>query len=213
MARRPVGLLPLAPKKVSDSFLSASLLLLLLFDPFGNAPVMTVLLKDVPGERRPRVIARECLVAWLALLSFMWVGDEVMRVLQLSQTSLGIAGGVLLFLISLRMIFPQPAGVFGEWSGGEPFIVPLAIPLIAGPSAVAMVMLLVSREPERFWTWAGAMSAAMLVTTAVLMAAGPLLRRLGERGTAAVERLTGLLLCAVAIQMLLDGIRSFAASL
>lgn len=198
---------------MSDSFLSASLLLLLLFDPFGNAPVMTVLLKDVPAERRLRVIARECMVAWLALLSFMWVGDEVMRVLQLSQTSLGIAGGVLLFLISLRMIFPQPAGVFGEWAGGEPFIVPLAIPLIAGPSAMAMVMLLVSREPERFWTWAGAMSAAMLVTTTVLMAAGPLLRRLGERGTAALERLTGLLLCAVAIQMLLDGIRSFAVSL
>jgi small neutral amino acid transporter SnatA (MarC family) len=136
-----------------------------------------------------------------------------MRVLQLSETSLGIAGGVLLFLIALRMIFPQPDGVFGEWSGGEPFIVPLAIPLIAGPSAMAMVMLLVSREPERFYTWMGAMSAAMAVTTLVLLAAGPLMRRLGERGTTALERLMGLLLCAVAIEMLLAGVRRFAESL
>lgn len=198
---------------MSDSFLSASILLLLLFDPFGNAPVMTVLLKDVPKERRQRVVLRECFFAWLALLAFMWAGESVMRVLQLSQTSLGIAGGVLLFLIALRMIFPQPAGVFGEWTGGEPFVVPLAIPLIAGPSAMAMVMLLVSREPERFWTWAGAMSAAMAVTTCVLLAAGPLIRRLGERGTAALERLMGLLLCAVAVEMLLTGLRSFVASL
>jgi MarC family membrane protein len=198
---------------MSDSFLSASILLLLLFDPFGNAPVMTVLLKDVPPARRRFVILRECVVAWIALLVFMYAGETVMRVLQLSETSLGIAGGVLLFLIALRMIFPQPDGVFGEWSGGEPFIVPLAIPLIAGPSAMAMVMLLVSREPERFYTWMGAMSAAMAVTTLVLLAAGPLMRRLGERGTTALERLMGLLLCAVAIEMLLAGVRRFAESL
>jgi MarC family membrane protein len=198
---------------VSDSFLSASILLLLLFDPFGNAPVMTVLLKDVPRERRHRVILRECVAAWVALVVFMYAGESVMRVLQLSQTSLGIAGGVLLFLIALRMIFHQPDGVFGEWAGGEPFIVPLAIPLIAGPSAMAMVMLLVSREPERFYTWMGAMSAAMAVTTVVLLAAGPLIRRLGERGTSAVERLMGLLLCAIAVEMLLTGIRSFAESI
>ena len=198
---------------MSDSFLSASILLLLLFDPFGNAPVMTVLLKDVPPARRRFVILRECVAAWIALLVFMYAGETVMRVLQLSETSLGIAGGVLLFLIALRMIFPQPDGVFGEWSGGEPFIVPLAIPLIAGPSAMAMVMLLVSREPERVYTWMGAMSAAMAVTTLVLLAAGPLMRRLGERGTTALERLMGLLLCAVAIEMLLAGVRRFAESL
>ena len=198
---------------MSDSFLSASLLLLLLFDPFGNAPVMTVLLKEVPRERRHRVILRECFAAWMALVVFMYAGESVMRVLQLSQTSLGIAGGVLLFLIALRMIFPQPDGVFGEWSGGEPFIVPLAIPLIAGPSAMAMVMLLVSREPDRFYTWIGAMSVAMVVTTLVLLAAGPLIRRLGERGTSAIERLMGLLLCAIAVEMLLTGIRSFAESI
>ena len=161
---------------MSNSFLSASLLLLLLFDPFGNAPVMTVLLKDVPKERRQQVVLRECFFARLALLLFMWAGESVMRLLQLSQTSLGIAGGVLLFLIALRMIFPQQDGVFGEWTGGEPFIVPLAIPLIAGPSAMAMMMMLVSREPERFWTWMGAMSAAMAVTTCILLAAGPLIR-------------------------------------
>ena len=198
---------------MSDSFLSASILLLLLFDPFGNAPVMTVLMKDVPLERRRRVILRECCAAWLALVLFMYAGESVMRVLQLSETSLGIAGGVLLFLIALRMIFHQPDGVFGEWSGGEPFIVPLAIPLIAGPSAMAMVMLLVSREPERFYTWLGAMSAAMAVTTVVLLAAGPLIRRLGERGTAALERLMGLLLCAISIEMLLTGIRNFIDTL
>ena len=198
---------------MADSFLSASMLLLLLFDPFGNAPVMTVLLKDVPVERRRRVILRECFAAWLALVLFMYAGESVMRVLQLSQTSLGIAGGVLLFLIALRMIFPQPDGVFGEWAGGEPFIVPLAIPLIAGPSAMAMVMLLVSREPEHFYTWMGAMSAAMAITTAVLLAAGPLIRHLGERGTAALERLMGLLLCAIAVEMLLAGFRRFAESL
>ena len=149
---------------MADSFLSASMLLLLLFDPFGNAPVMTVLLKDVPVERRRRVILRECFAAWLALVVFMYAGESVMRVLQLSQTSLGIAGGVLLFLIALRMIFPQPDGVFGEWAGGEPFIVPVAIPMIAGPSGMAAVMLLGSQEPGRMWEWMLALATAWLAT-------------------------------------------------
>lgn len=198
---------------MSDSFVSATLLLLLLCDPFGNIPTVAAMLRPLPKPRHRLIILRECAIAWLALLAFLYMGESVMRLLQLSQTSLGIAGGILLFLIALRMVFPQPKGVFGAPAVGEPFIVPLAIPLLAGPSAMAMVMLLATREPQRLATWAGALSVAMACTTVILLSSESLIQKLGERGTAALEKLMGLLLSAIAVEMLLAGIRGFVESL
>ena len=136
-----------------------------------------------------------------------------MQWLQLTETSLAIAGGIILFLIALRMVFRHPEGVFGDPPGAEPFLVPLAVPSIAGPSALATVMLMVSRDPAHLATWLGALSAAMLAATVVMLLAHRLQAWLGERGMMAAERLMGLLLTAIAVQMLLDGVRTFVAGI
>jgi MarC family membrane protein len=198
---------------MDQSVLSASFLLFLILDPFGNMPIAAALLRSVPPQRRPRVVLRECLIAYAVLMVFLLFGQYMMTFMNLSQTSLGIAGGVVLLLISLRMIFPDGGPLFGDEAEGEPLIVPLAIPAIAGPSSMAMVMLLVSREPDRMWAWTGALTLAMLFSTAVLVSGGWVMRWLGERGTKAMERLAGLILSTIAVEMLLGGIRTFVESL
>jgi MarC family membrane protein len=190
---------------------SAAVLLLLVIDPFGNVPIVIAALADVPARRRVRVVLRECFVAYAVLLAFMLGGRLFLHWLQLSEVSLAIAGGIILFLIALRMVFRHPEGVFGDRPGAEPFIVPLAVPSIAGPSALAAVMLMASRDPVHLLAWVIALSAAMLVATLVMLGAHRLQRALGERGMIAVERLMGLVLTAIAVQMLLDGVRAFVA--
>ncbi len=195
------------------SFISATVLLILVTDPLGNVPLFVTLLKQVPPERRFRIIVREVLIAFALLLLFMLFGQRFLHVMGLTETSLGIAGGVILFLIALRMVFPHPEGVFGAESSGEPFIVPLAIPFIAGPSALATVLLLVSREPQRMPEWLGALTIAMLVSAVVLGFAEKIASLLGEKAMTAVERLMGLILTAIAVQMLLQGIENFVRQL
>lgn len=199
---------------MQSDLLSAAILLLLVIDPFGNVPLVVSTLQSVSRERRVRVVLRECLIAYVLLLAFMFGGHAFLTLMRLSETSLSIAGGVILFLIALRMVFSRhPEGVLGDRVSGEPLIVPLAIPAIAGPSAMATVMLMASREPARIETWVMALSLAMLVTTAVLVGADRLQRLLGERVVRAFERLMGLVLTAVAVEMLLGGIRGFVAQL
>jgi small neutral amino acid transporter SnatA (MarC family) len=192
---------------------SAAFLLLLVIDPFGNVPVVLSVLANVPPARRIRVVLRECIAAYVLLLVFMVGGRTFLHWLQLSEISLAIAGGIILFLIALRMVFRHPEGLFGDPPGSEPFLVPLAVPAIAGPSALATVMLMTSRDPGHLVEWIGALTAAMVVATIVMLAAPKLQRMLGERGMIAVERLMGLVLTAIAVQMLLDGVRGFAGSL
>jgi MarC family membrane protein len=191
---------------------SAAVLLLLVIDPFGNVPIVVAALSNVAPARRARVVLRECLAAYVILLAFMFGGQTFLAWLQLSEVSLAIAGGIILFLIALRMVFRHPEGVFGDAPGEEPFLVPLAIPSIAGPSALATVMLMVSRDPSHRVAWVIALTAAMIAATVVLVAAYRLQRVLGERGMIAVERLMGLVLTALAVQMLLDGVRAFIAT-
>jgi MarC family membrane protein len=198
---------------MTSELFSATILLILVLDPFGNLPVVVAALAKVPPERRPRIVLRECLFAFVILLAFMAGGRTFMQWLQLSDVSLAIAGGIILFLIALRMVFPHPDGVFGEARGGEPFLVPLAVPSIAGPSALATVMLMASRDPGHMGTWVVALSVAMTVTTLVLLAAQRLQAVLGERVVIAFERLMGLVLTALAVEMLLNGIRTFAAQI
>lgn len=191
-------------------FLSAIILLLLVVDPFGNVPLVNAMLVDVPLARRRRVVVRECFIAFVLLAAFMAFGPEILAVMHLSETSLSIAGGVILFMIAIRMVFAHPEGAFGlQQSRGEPLIVPLAIPLIAGPSALATVMLLASREPRELGMLAGALVVALGITTAVLLAGERLQRWMGDRGMQAMARLMGLILTAIAVEMLLGGIRAF----
>ena len=193
-----------------SQFLSAVILLLLVVDPFGNVPLVNAMLADVPLARRRTVIVRECGIAFAVLAAFMAFGPEILAAMHLSESSLSIAGGVILFMIAIRMVFAHPEGAFGLQQGrGEPLIVPLAIPLIAGPSALATVMLLASREPRALGTLAAALVAAMGIATAVLLAGERLQRWMGDRGMQAMARLMGLILTAIAVEMLLDGIRAF----
>ena len=156
---------------------------------------------------------RECCFAFVILLAFMAGGRTFMQWLQLSDVSLSIAGGIILFLIALRMVFPHKDGVFGEMRDGEPYLVPLAVPSIAGPSALATVMLMASRDPGHLTTWVLALSIAMALTALVLVAADRLQAVLGERVVNAFERLMGLVLTALAVEMLLNGVRTFVAQL
>jgi len=195
------------------SFTSAVLILLLVMDPIGNIPLFVSVLRPVKAARRTLVILRECAIAFAVLLVFVFFGAAILGILGLSDPSLTIAGGVILFLIALRMIFRRPEGVFGDTVSGEPFIVPLAIPSIAGPAAIATVMLLVSRAPQRLLEWCLAVSVAMLVTVALLVAADRLAKLAGEQGLLAFERLMGLILTAIAVEMLLRGIETFVRGL
>ena len=197
---------------------SATILLILVMDPFGNMPLVISVLKNVGPAARTRVVLRECAIAYAVLLAFMFGGDRFMHLLRLSDNALAIAGGLILFLIALRMVFPHAEGIFGESApgadeGGGAFIVPLAIPAIAGPSTLATVLLLVSREPQRVFDWVAALSLAMLASTLVMVLAQRISAWIGRRGVIAIERLMGLVLTAIAVEMLLNGVERFIVQL
>ena len=194
-------------------FLSAVILLSLVTDPFGNVPLVNAMLAGVPESRRRLVILRECAIAFALLVTFMLFGHKFLEVMHLSETSLSIAGGVILFMIAIRMVFPGNGHALGEQPGGEPFIVPLAIPFIAGPSALATVMLMATREPAKLGMWALAVTVTMLLVLLILLAGERLQRLMGDRLMQAVERLMGLILTAMAVEMLLGGIRAFVQGL
>jgi MarC family membrane protein len=185
---------------------SAALLLFLILDPLGNIPIFLSLLRSLSPERQRVVLARELLIALGVLLVFLWGGKYALEVMHLRQDSVAIAGGIVLFLIGIRMIFPPPEGLMGELPDGEPFIVPLAIPLVAGPSGMAAVLLMGSNEPDRLGEWSLALLIAWGATAAILFSATYLYKWLGMRVLTAVERLMGMLLVAISVQMFLDGL-------
>ncbi len=194
---------------MDHNFVSAFIVLLLVLDPLGNLPIFITALKSVPPERRKRVVARECIIAFLILLIFMLMGKTLLNLVHLTERSLEVAGGVILFMVAIRMVFPGPGGVFGEVGEKEPFIFPLAVPLIAGPSAMATVLVLASNQPGRLLDWVAALSGATLVTAIVLLAAGRLHKILGDSVVSAIEKLMGLVLAAIAVEMTLAGLRRY----
>ena len=198
---------------MEGSFASAVVILVLVADPLGNIPVFVALLQNVEPARRVRVIVRECVIASAVLVAFMLFGSDILSLLGLSDRSLNIAGGVILLLIALRMVFREDENIFVGLPAGEPFIVPLAIPSIAGPAAIATVILLVSRAPHRMLEWSIAIALAMAVSLLVLLFAERISRLVGARGLYAFERLMGLILSAVAVEMLLRGIEGFVRKL
>jgi MarC family membrane protein len=203
---------------IAMDIISAAIVLLLVMDPFGNIPLVLASMQNIPAERRAMLVMRECGIAFTVLVVFLFGGQAFLSLLGLTENALEIAGGVILFLIALRMVFPHPDGIFGERGNEEqlreePFIVPIAIPAIAGPSALATVMLLVSRDPTRWPAWLGALVLATLVSMAILLGAQRIADWVGRRGITAMERLMGLVLTAIAIQMLLSGIENFIGGL
>ena len=192
---------------------SASVTLFFIMDPLGNIPIFNAVLSRFDSSRRTIVVARELCLALIILLGFLFAGNSILSFLGLSQSSLNIAGGILLFVISLRMIFPKANNAEEFEDSEEPFLVPLAIPLIAGPSTIAILLLLSSSEPDRLFEWSIALFLAWLGTTILLVASPFLLKVLGTRGSRAMERLMGMILVILATQMLLNGIRDFILSL
>ena len=187
---------------------SAVITLFLIMDPLGNVPLFLSVLKNVRPERRRRVLLREILFAYLVLLAFLFFGSFVLQFLELDQETISIAGGIVLFLIAIRMIFPSER--FGESDEleGEPFLVPLAVPLIAGPSTLAVLLLLQRSAPGQVGWLLVALTIAWALTAVILLSSTFLYRLLRQRGLIAVERLMGMLLVMLAVQMFMNGIRA-----
>lgn len=184
---------------------STALTLFLVLDPFGNTPLFHSILSRVPEDRRRRVLVRELLIALGILLLFLFAGPAILSTLGIRASTLNVSGGILLFLIALGMVFPAKS-MFVENEEEEPFIVPLAVPLMVGPSSIALVLLMATKSPQQPIASALAVAVAWACSAVVLLLAPLLLRFLGTKGTRAMERLMGLLLTMIAVQMFLDGI-------
>ena len=195
---------------MDHTFLSALVLLLLVLDPFGSLPVFISVMRQVAPERRTRVALRESALAFAVLLAFMLTGQAFLSLMRLSERSLEVAGGVILLIIAVRMIFASGGEIYAADSKGrEPLIFPLAVPLLAGPSAMATVLLLASRQPERLLAWIGALTVAMVVSAAVLLGADRIRRWIGSSMVSAIEKLMGLVLTAIAVEMILAGLKRY----
>lgn len=189
--------------------LSAATMLFLIMDPLGNLPIVLSILKHIDPKRRRIVLIRELLFALLILMLFLFAGQSVMDFLHVQPETLSISGGIILFIIAIKMIFPSAGSITGLAAGEEPFIVPLATPLIAGPTVIATLLLLSSQNPSQLLELSAAVMLAWGGTFIILLFNGFFHKILGERGLKAVERLMGLLLVMISTQMFLDGIKAY----
>jgi multiple antibiotic resistance protein len=184
--------------------------LFLIMDPLGNIPIFLSVLAKVAPERRRRILIRELFIALAVMLVFLFAGPPILKVLGLSSEAITIAGGLVLMIIAIRMIFPSRGGIMGDEEGDEePLVVPLAVPLIAGPSVLATLVLLTESGPDRTIYWLAALFGAWLLTAVILLSSQFFFRMLGSRGLKAVERLMGMILVSISVQMLLNGFSSF----
>lgn len=194
-----------------DKIFSTAVTLFLIMDPLGNVPIFLAILAKIPPERRKIVLARELLIAFAIMLIFLLIGQVFLDFIGLKRESISVGGGIVLFLISLKMIFPDQGAPYAG-SGGEddePFLVPLAIPLLAGPSILAVLLLFQAQESGHQWDLFAALTIAWLLTAIILWFSNILLKLLKKRGLIAVERLMGMLLVTLAVQMIMDGVKSF----
>lgn len=194
------------------TLVSASVLLFFVMDPLGNVPMFLAALRHVEQARVRRVIVRELVIALAIMIGFLFIGRFLLDMLHISRAALTAGGGVVLLLIALRMVFPSPESPLREEVIGEPFVVPLAIPYTAGPSMLATELLLMTREPERWPVWLGAVCLAWCASAVILFFATNLRLLLGDRGLTAMERLMGMLLVTVGVEMLLQGLSDYLKS-
>jgi len=191
------------------TLVSAAVLLFFVMDPLGNVPLFLSALRHVDPARHRRVILRELLFALGIMIVFLFVGRYLLALLRVSSAALTAAGGVILLVIAMRMIFPTSERTLHEAVRDEPFVVPLAIPYTAGPSVLATELLLMSQEPGRWPAWLAAVCLAWLAGAIILYLASDLRRVLGDRGLVALERLMGMVLVIVAVEMLMQGIAQY----
>ncbi|MGQ0646623.1 MAG: MarC family protein [Gemmatimonadaceae bacterium] len=188
---------------------AATLTLFLVMDPLGNIPFFLASLQQVPAHRHHTVVVRELLIAFGIMIAFLFAGGPLLSLLAISESALRVAGGVILFLIAIRMVFPPASGSAHEDIRGEPFIVPLAIPYVAGPSVLATEMLIMKGDSSRWPEWLAALTLAWLATAIILIAGSRLRSVLGPRAMIAIERLMGMILVAVSVQMFLSGLERY----
>ncbi len=195
-----------------DNFIQTVLTLFIILDPIGLSPIIQSLLKGYSSARQKVIIIRELCFTLGILLVFFFSGEPLLKWLGLQDSTLSISGGILLFLVALGMVFPAKtilaSGDGKKEEQGEPFIVPIAMPLMAGPSSLAMVMLYAaqSKDSLSMWTYAGAIITTVILCACVLFIARKFLRKLGEKGTMALERMMGMLLILISVQMFMNGL-------
>ncbi|SJM37465.1 putative antibiotic transporter [Psychrobacter pasteurii] len=192
---------------------ATALTLFLIMDPLGNIPIFLSVLNKVPEGRRKFIIIRELLIALLLMILFLFAGGSILHTLGLSTEAVAIGGGLVMMIIAIRMIFPTRGGVMSDEDDedGEPFIVPLAVPLIAGPSILATLILLTEKNPESIPKALMALLLAWFISAVILFFSTKLYKLLGHRGLKAIERLMGMILISISVQMLLNGFSSFMA--
>ena len=192
---------------------STAILLFLIMDPLGNMPIFISILKSVPEERRGKVLVRELLIALVVLLVFLFSGDVLLSTLNLRHEAVSIAGAIILFLIAIKMIFPpaRGGGIMGDSLDGEPFVVPMAIPLIAGPSILAALILIANQNPGQDIELVSSVLIAWAVSATILMFSNKIMKLLGNRGVFAIERLMGMILVMLSVQMFMDGITKYVS--
>lgn len=188
---------------------SAVFTLTLVMDPLGNIPLFITALKNVEESRRIKVITRELFIALFIMIFFLFFGKWIVRLLSIDIPSLSVAGGIVLFLIALSMIFPSQHSSIGETSESEPFIVPLAIPLVAGPSVLTTILIFNMKDPGNLPTWFLIVFISWIINVAILAMSSKIAKFLGPRGLAALEKLMGMILITISVQMLLGGIKKF----
>ncbi len=191
-----------------DSFISSVITLALVMDGFGNIPLFITALKKVAPERRKIVLLRELGIALLIMVAFLFLGKWFLRAFGIHEYSLSIAGGIILFIISVKLVFGGEEDPKSDPKEDEPFVVPLAIPLVAGPAALSMVMITAAQQSNKLMTL-GAVVVASLINSVILMSSFPLSNLLGKRGLIAIERLTGMILILMSVDMVMGGISTF----
>jgi multiple antibiotic resistance protein len=184
---------------------SLSLSFFLLMDSIGNVPIFISVLKNIDPKRQQRIIFRELIIALGIIIAFYFLGAWLLTTLKISQQAVLISGGIILFIIGYKMLFPDDVAGTNWNFGKEPFLVPLALPLVAGPAVLAAVMLY-SHQGVAPIICLSAILIAWLLSTVILLMSTTLNRLLGERGISALEKLMGLILIMLAVQMLLDGL-------
>ena len=191
-----------------DSFISSVITLALVMDGFGNIPLFIAALKKVAPERRKTVLIRELAIALIIMVAFLFLGKWFLRAFGIHEYSLSIAGGIILFIISVKLVFGGDEEPKNDPKEDEPFVVPLAIPLVAGPAALSMVMITAAQQSNKFITF-GAVIVASIINSIILMASFPISNLLGKRGLIAIERLTGMILILMSVDMVMGGISTF----
>ena len=197
-----------------QDFLSTVILLFIVIDPVGLAPMIQGMLKKYSPAQQKAILMRELVFALSLLLLFFFSGKFLLDLLGLEPSTLNISGGILLFLVALGMVFPAKdmLSSAGRTTGqDEPFIVPIAMPLMAGPSSLAIIMLHASESPDSIsqMTYAGAIVTAWFLSGLVLFIAQKFLRLLGKKGTIALERMMGMVLIMISVQMFMNGLAGY----